>query len=163
MLRSVARLGALKKPTALALGVTSSGALASTARCHCQVPCGIFDDPARVAALKEDAATIRKAMAQITDLVSTSAPASALSFNQAARWVMTKEQHAASIITAVSEYMLCQRVKKEVFNSEDEYVQAVVAHHALLQAAMKAKQVVDHVACDALDHAIEDVAKMYTK
>jgi len=28
---------------------------------------------------------------------------------------------------------------------------------------MKTKQVVDVAACDALDHAIEDVGKMYTK
>ena len=33
-------------------------------RNHCQVPCGIFDDPQRVAALKEDAATIRNAIEQ---------------------------------------------------------------------------------------------------
>ena len=29
-------------------------------------------------------------------------------------------------------------------------------------AAVKTKQVVDVAACDALDHAIEDVGKMYT-
>ena len=33
---------------------------ATKVRGHCQVPCGIFDDPVRVASLKEDAATIRK-------------------------------------------------------------------------------------------------------
>ena len=48
-------------------------------RSHCQVPCGIFDDPARVAALKEDAATVRKAMVQINELSSDSSP---LAFNQ---------------------------------------------------------------------------------
>lgn len=43
-------------------------ALAGAMRTHCQVPCGIFDDPARVEALKEDAATVRKAMVQIAEL-----------------------------------------------------------------------------------------------
>mgnify|MGYP001190932365 FL=1 len=59
--------------------------------------------------------------------------------------------------------MLCQRVKKELFENEAEYLQALYAHHSAMQAAMKTKQVVDVAACDALDHAIEDVGKMYTK
>ena len=41
--------------------------------------------------------------------------------------------------------------------------QALVAHHSLIQAAVKTKQVVDVAACDALDHAIADVGAMYTK
>ena len=48
-------------------------------RAHCQVPCGIFDDPARVDALKEDAATVRKAMVQINEL----GTGSSLAVNQA--------------------------------------------------------------------------------
>ena len=35
---------------------------------HCQVPCGIFDDPKLVSELREACATIEKAMAQITEL-----------------------------------------------------------------------------------------------
>eukprot|EP00965_Chrysotila_dentata_P026111 865947-Pleurochrysis_carterae.AAC.3 len=130
------------------------------ARNHCQVPCGIFDDPARVAMLKEDASTIRKAMVQINEL---SAAGGALSLNQATRWVMTKEDHAESIIENVSKYMLCQRVKKEIFETTAEYEQALVSHHTVLAAAMKTKQVVDVAACDALDKAIEGVGKMYIK
>jgi len=129
-------------------------------RGHCQVPCGIFDDPARVEALKEDASTVRKAMVQINELSAQGTP---LSLNQATRWVMTKEDHAKSIITTVSEYMLAQRVKKELFADEAEYMQALVAHHVLMQAAVKTKQVVDVAACDALEHAIADVGAMYTK
>jgi len=128
-------------------------------RNHCQVPCGIFDDPQRVAALKEDAATIRKAMVQVNDLVKQGTP---LSVNQATRWIMTKEDHAKSIITTVADYMLAQRVKKELFKDDAEYREALVAHHLLMQAAMKTKQVVDVAACDVLDHAIADVGVMYT-
>ena len=128
-------------------------------RAHCQVPCGIFDDPARVEALKEDAATVRKAMVQINEL-GTSTP---LALNQSVRWITTKEEHAKNIITTASEYMLAQRVKKELFESETDYFQALAAHHALMQAAVKTKQVVDVAACDALDHAIADVGAMYTK
>ena len=53
--------------------------LAGAVRNHCQVPCGIFDDPARVDALKEDAATVRKAMVQINEL----GTGSSLALNQA--------------------------------------------------------------------------------
>ena len=82
---------------------------------------------------------------------------------QAVRWINTKEDHAKNIITTVSEYMLAQRVKKELFESEGEYKEALVAHHTLMQAAMKTKQVVDVAACDALDAAIETVGPMYIK
>ena len=43
--------------------------------------------------------------------------------SQATRWVMTKEDHAKSIITNVSEYMLCQRVKKELFEDPAVYAE----------------------------------------
>ena len=48
-------------------------------------------------------------------------------------------------------------------SQQRDYLQALAAHHSLMQAAVKTKQVVDVAACDALDHAIEDVGKMYTK
>merc|ERR1712103_10393 len=35
---------------------------------HCQVPCGIFDDPKLASELREACATVEKAMAQITEL-----------------------------------------------------------------------------------------------
>jgi len=124
------------------------------------VPCGIFDDPVRVELMKEDAATVRKAMVQINELAG--AP-SAQSLNQATRWIIVKEDSAKNIITTVSEYMLAQRVKKELFTDDAEYQQALVAHHVLMQAAVKTKQVVDVAACDVLDHAIADVGVMYTK
>jgi len=130
---------------------------------HCQVPCGIFDDPALVAKIKEACATIRKAMVQINEL---SADFSALKFNQMTRWVNTKEEHACKIITEVSEYCLCQRVKpfgadKCPFASQQDYIDALQAHHAVMTCAMKAKQSVDTAAADALEHAVEDFAKMY--
>ena len=67
---------------------------------HCQVPCGIFDDPATVAAVNEACATIRKAMVQINEL---GAAMSAQNFNQMTRWVNTKEEHCGKIITLVAE------------------------------------------------------------
>ena len=128
---------------------------------HCMVPCGIFDDPAMVADLQQHSATIRKAMVQSADL--QCGDVSLQDMNQIVRWINTKEEHASKIITLVAEYCLCQRVKKEIFASEKDYSDALLAHHAVMQAAMKAKQSVDTAAADALDHAIGDFAKMYTK
>mmetsp|Transcript_122522 Transcript_122522/g.354123 ORF Transcript_122522/g.354123 Transcript_122522/m.354123 type:complete len:205 (+) Transcript_122522:108-722(+) len=127
---------------------------------HCQVPCGIFDDPAMVGELKQHAETIRKAMVQSKDL---HAAGGLQEMNQVVRWINTKEDHCSKIITTVAEYCLCQRVKKDVFASEGDYVDALKAHHAVMQAAMKAKQTMDTSACDALDHALTDMAKMYSK
>ena len=81
---------------------------------------------------------------------------------QATRWVMTKEEHASSTISTVSDYMLAQRVKPELFEDAGEYKEALVAHHAVMQAAVKCKQVTDPAAADALDAAIEHLAPMYS-
>merc|ERR1711869_22204 len=62
---------------------------------HCQVPCGIFDDPRIVAEIKEHCATIRKAMVQINEIFA--AGMNPLSFNQATRWTNTKEEHCGKI------------------------------------------------------------------
>lgn len=106
--------------------------------------------------------TIRKAMVQSKEL-HASIGSDLLAMNQMIRWVTTKEEHCSKIITAVSEYCLCQRVKKDSFSSEADYVDALKSHHAVMQCAMKAKQTMDVAACDALEHAVDDFAKMYTK
>jgi len=130
---------------------------------HCQVPCGIFDDPKLVAEVKEQCATIRKAIVQINELHSKG---DVLSFNQMTRWVNTKEEHCSRIITAISEYCLCQRVKpvgapKSPFTNDKDFMDALRSHHAVMVNAMKAKQSVDTKAADALDHAVGDWCKMY--
>merc|ERR1711877_97567 len=130
---------------------------------HCQVPCGIFDDPKLVADVKEAVATIKKAMVQINEL---SANMNALNINQMTRWVNTKEEHAGKIISLVSEYCLCQRVKpvgdpKSPFKEEKDYIAALQAHHAVMLAAVKCKQQVDPQFADALEAAAGEFSKMY--
>ena len=129
---------------------------------HCQVPCGIFDDPAMVSEIKQACATIRKAISESANLHPQfrSGP---LAINQMVRWINTKEEHCDKIISIVSEYCLCQRVKSANFNSEADYLQALKVHHIVMQAAMKAKQSMDEGACKDLEHAVDDLAKMYTK
>jgi len=131
---------------------------------HCQVPCGIFDDPKLVAELKEAVATIQKAQAQITELFA--GQMSPQVFNQATRWVNTKEEHCGKIITLVAEYCLCQRVKPPGAGAgelaPDVYVEALKAHHAVMQAAMKCKQNTDVEFAAKLVTAVDMMSKMYT-
>ena len=125
---------------------------------HCQVPCGIFDDPGMVAQLREASATIRKAMTQINELASgLSDP---VKLNQSMRWVMTKEEHCSKIITMIGEYCLCQRIKAAEMSPED-YVDSLKIHHLVMQNAMKCKQNVDTDFCCHLDHSLDDLSKMY--
>ncbi len=121
---------------------------------HCQVPCGIYDDAARITRMKEDAATIEKAIANINQLAGQH---DSQAFNQAARWVMTKEDHASHIIEVISEYFMAQRVKPVAKGADghDAYVDALTKYHAVMVAAMKTKQQSNQAAADALKSAIE--------
>ena len=105
----------------------------NTVLAHCQVPCGIYDDHARVKAMLEDVATIKKAIDQMVEL---SGKADGHSKNQFVRWVMNKEQHAENIISTISDYFLTQRVK----TSQKDYLKRLEAHHKVMVMAMKAKQ-----------------------
>jgi thioredoxin-related protein len=109
----------------------------------------------------EAADTGRKAILQ-SNILHATASSDVLAMNQMVRWINVKEEHCAKIITTVAEYCLCQRVKKDVFASDGDYVDALKAHHAVMQAAMKVKQSMTSAASDTLDHALSDMAKMYT-
>ena len=130
------------------------------ARAHCQVPCGIYDDAARIKRLHEDATTIAKAIKQINELAGKH---EAQAFNQASRWVVTKEDHASHVIQVVSEYFLTQKVKAVAPGEEgyDAYLKKLADHHAVMVAAMKAKQNVDAGAANRLHQTIDALAKHY--
>ena len=68
--------------------------------------------------------------------------------------------------TQVANYCLCQRCwpfghAKSPFKTKEDYMDALLAHHAVMTAAMKAKQAVEPSASAALKHAVEDAVKMY--
>lgn len=134
--------------------------VSSRASAHCQVPCGIYDDAARIAQLREDAATIDKAIKSIVDLSGTS---DAQAFNQAARWVSTKEVHASHVITVVAEYFLTQKVKPVAPGASgyEAYLVNLADHHAVMAAAMKTKQNADPKYVAALRKAIDALAQHY--
>lgn len=108
----------------------------SWAWAHCQVPCGIYDDHARVQQMLEDAATVEKATTMMAELAGKS---DAQSQNQMVRWVMNKESHAQKVIETISDYFLTQRVKP----SQKDYATRLQKHHGVILAAMKAKQNAD--------------------
>ena len=173
---------------------TLSGAGSSLLRCRLaertmQVPCGIYDDEMRVRRLNEDAATIMKAVKQISELSSFDSM-SPLSYNQLVRWVNTKEQHATHIITEIAEYFLTQRVVEkggedscerlrlqdegecepmicvscfdpQLCDEYREYQRTLVIHHRVMRAAMKCKQTADEEAVEVLQEALHDLGHLY--
>lgn len=132
----------------------------ATSEAHCQVPCGIYDDAARIANLREDATTIAKATKQIAEMAGGH---SALAINQGVRWINTKELHASHIIEVVSQYFLTQKVKPVAVGApgRDAYLAKLADHHAVMVAAMKTKQQVDPAAVTALEGAIDALAQHY--
>ncbi len=133
---------------------------ARAAQAHCQVPCGIYDDAARIARLREDAATIAKATKNINEMAGQHG---ARSVNQVTRWIHTKEDHASHIIEVVAQYFLTQRVKPVAAGADtyEAYLKKLGDHHAVMVAAMKTKQNVDDSLVDDLVHAIDGMARHY--
>ena len=149
-----------KKIPLFALALTLLALLPRTGQAHCQVPCGIYDDAARVARMYEDAATIEKAMVQMKDLAGKT---DAQSANQFTRWVVTKEAHASNIITTVAEYFLTQKVKPVAADAEgyDAYLAILADHHQVMVAAMKAKQNSDPEVVVKLRAALDRLGSHY--
>ena len=121
---------------------------------HCQIPCGIYDDYARVQSMLEDADTVIKSADSIADL---SGKSEAQSINQAARWRMNTEEHAQNIISTISNYFMTQRIKP----SQEDYTERLIKHHAVIIAAMKAKQNADVAHAEVLKKSVEALLPYY--
>jgi nickel superoxide dismutase len=121
---------------------------------HCQVPCGIYDDAARVKGMLEDAATVVKATKLIAALAGKT---DAQSQNQMVRWVVNKDQHAQKIIATIIDYFLTQRVKP----GQADYMERLAKHHAVIIAAMKAKQNADVKYAQALQDSVKALRSYY--
>lgn len=134
--------------------LTLSAVYAPIAYSHCQVPCGIYDDHARVKTMLEDAATARKAIDLMAELSGKDDPQSN---NQLIRWVVNKETHAQNIISTISDYFLTQRVK----STQKDYDERLQKHHAVIVAAMKVKQNADMKYVDQLEADIKALLPYY--
>ena len=150
--------------TAMATGMAASVLLTigqPAAWAHCEVPCGIYDDHARIDQMLEDTTTIGKAVAQILELTGKT---DAQSLNQLTRWINTKEIHATRIQDTIAQYFLNQRVKpaRQGTQAWNDYIMRLVQHHAVMIAAMKTKQTVDPQRVVELREAIEAIAVYYS-
>ena len=129
--------------------------LASIAGAHCQIPCGIFDDKARIAEMEEHVTTIEKSMKEIAALSANET--SPLNSNQLVRWVNNKEEHAGKLTDIVTYYFLAQRIKPDSTNYEAQ----LKTLHSIMIAAMKAKQTVDLKYTEELRELIHTFEHLY--
>jgi len=121
---------------------------------HCQIPCGIYDDYLKLQTMLQDADTVIKSVEEIQTLAGETDPQSS---QQLVRWFTNKENHAESIISAICDYYLTQRVNA----SQEDYRERLVKHHTVIVAAMKAKQQADAETAEALKTAIEALSSYY--
>ncbi len=115
---------------------------ASIVYSHCQIPCGIYNDPARLDSIAEHITTIEKSMQQITEL----SKKDKLNMNQIVRWIQNKEKHADELSDIVTYYFLAQRIKpvdKSQGKTYQEYIKKLTLLHEILVYSMKAKQTSD--------------------
>ena len=119
---------------------------AYSARAHCQVPCGIYDDRVRLTLMYEHIDTIEKSMKQIEALAGDTGEA-----NQLTRWVLNKEEHVRQLSKIVTYYFMAQRIKPPKDGASAEKYQAELGLlHGILVHAMKAKQTTDEAHIKAL-------------
>jgi nickel superoxide dismutase len=97
---------------------------------------------------------VEKAAKMITELAGKP---DAQSRNQVVRWVTNEESHAQKIITTIADYFLTQRIKP----SQEDYVERLKKHHAVILAAMKAKQNADVKYAKSLKKSIEALSAYY--
>ena len=149
------------------IGIVSSFARAAepattrpaAAALHCQVPCGIYTDQLRFESMLEDTKTIAKAIAQVGELTNKmqNGELDPLTFNQATRWVTTKDDHASHIQEVMAQYFLAQRIKSD----NADYTNQLITAHKVIVAAMKTKQAADPATAEALKASILDLYRAY--
>ena len=109
--------------------------LTGTSFAHCEIPCGIYDDQARINMILEHITTIEKSMKQITIIEKEKVP----DFNQLVRWIMNKEHHATEIQNMVTQYFMTQRIKPDT----KDYNEKLSLLQQMLIYSMKCKQTTD--------------------
>ena len=127
---------------------------------HCEIPCGIYDDEARIRMIAENITTIEKSMNQIVTLSKHDDQ----NFNQIVRWVQNKEKHADDISHIVTQYFMTQRLKPIDENDSKEYkeyVSKLTLLHQMLVYAMKSKQTTDLANVEKLKTLLSDFKASY--
>lgn len=106
---------------------------------HCEIPCGIYDDPMRMKMIHEHIRTIGKSIHEIGHLEAAEKPDA----NQLTRWIINKDDHADQLRDIVTQYFMTQRLKPLAPGDPgyEKYIRELTLLHALLVEAMKSKQV----------------------
>ena len=128
---------------------------------HCEIPCGIYDDDARFAAIAEDLTTIEKSMKMILEL-----SGDMKNINQVVRWVNNKEVHADHIREVVAQYFLAQRVKVPAEGdgaAYGAYTKQLALLHQMIVTAMKCKQTADLRNVKKLHGLLHEFQDLYKK
>ena len=141
-------------------GIVFLSCIASIVYSHCEIPCGIYDDPMRFDMMAENIKTIEKAMLQINQLEGDSGHNS----NQIVRWIINKEHHADQLCEVVTQYFLKQRIKP-VWDEQNaeyaKYTRQLVLLHKLMVYSMKCKQTTDLENVSRLRESLEQFKKTY--
>jgi nickel superoxide dismutase len=139
----------MKLVTLLFVAMAMTAALAAPLFAHCEIPCGIYNDPMRFDMIEEHITTIEKSMNSINEL----SQAGEKNYNQLVRWVTNKETHATELQHIVEQYFLTQRVKPVKSDAGDDYAKyrkQLELCHRIIVEAMKAKQTTDLSHVEAL-------------
>lgn len=131
--------GIYKLTPALLLAVLLAPATLSA---HCEIPCGIYDDHARIHLIEEHVTTIEKSITSIKDLQNQKN----INYNQLVRWISNKDAHAEKLQEIVWQYFMTQRIKipePDDKKAREAYLRKLTLLHEMLVYAMKAKQTVD--------------------
>ena len=151
---------AMRKETAMLGILVLVMVFASMVYSHCQIPCGIYGDPARFDVLVEHITTIEKSMKRITELSKQDRP----NMNQIVRWVQNKEKHADELSHIVTYYFMAQRIKpvvKAEGKAYEEYVKKLALLHEMLVYVMKAKQTTDLSNVEKLKSLLAEFRTVY--
>jgi nickel superoxide dismutase len=140
-----------KRLFTLLIVLSSFAFFSSSALAHCEIPCGIYDDGARMKMIFEHATTIEKSMQKITELEKGSEA------NQLVRWVTNKEKHAELLQDIVTQYFMTQRIKLDA----KDYDKKITALHKMLIFSMKCKQTIDLANVEKLRGAAQEFEKLY--
>ena len=127
---------------------------------HCQVPCGIYNDKARIVLLREHVTTMEKGMNSVKSLSAEGEK----NYNQLVRWVMNKEDHANQFQEIVLQYFLAQRIKPVDGSDAAElaaYQTKVTLLHHMIVYAMKCKQTTDQENINKLRGLIDQFVAAY--
>jgi nickel superoxide dismutase len=127
---------------------------------HCQIPCGIYGDPARFDMIAENIITIEKSMKQIVELSAKERP----NMNQVVRWVQNKEEHADDISHIITYYFMAQRIKpvdQADTQAYQEYIRRLTLLHQMLVYTMKARQTTDLANVEKLRALLDEFRNDY--